>query len=318
MRTAVRTLLEGLIDYAGLFPPAKLSMADAVAEFARRRNGGDAKFLGKFICPAGRLGELTEHARSVMPGTWATSGYREMALDSEPWDVSVVVDRPLSELGAVLDAIDAFNERHATEEHGLAKVRTVEVKIDDPAEIDDAVDELPEDLQPFFEIPRGVLDADPRGMVAALATAENLAAKVRCGGVEPGMIPGTEPLARFIAACAQGGVPFKATAGLHHPIRAEQPLTYEQDPPRAVMHGFVNVFVASAVAFDRRPDAEKLTPILEETDPAAFTLDDEGAAWRDLRVSNERLGTSRARFALSFGSCSFAEPVDDLRALGWL
>ncbi|MEM7622278.1 MAG: hypothetical protein AAF235_03660 [Planctomycetota bacterium] len=315
MRTAVRTLLEGLIDYAGLFPPAKLSMGDAVAEFARRKNGEDAVFLGKFICPASRLDELTEQGQPLMPGTWATSGYREMALDSEPWEISAVIDQPLEE---ALDAIDAFNQRHDAEDKGLARVRTIEMKIAESGDIDDAMEALPEDLQPFFEIPRDVLDGDPRGMIAALATAEGLAGKIRCGGVEPHMIPSTESVARFIATCARANVPFKATAGLHHPIRAEQPLTYDADPPRAVMHGFVNVFVASALASCRKLDADKLVPVLEETDASAFTFNDEQAAWRDLNVGIKDLATSRARFALGYGSCSFTEPLDDLRGLGWL
>ncbi|MEM1183833.1 MAG: hypothetical protein AAGI53_02420 [Planctomycetota bacterium] len=314
MLTSVRTLLDGLIDYAGLFPPSKLPMPKAVQEFARRRASEEAPFLGKFICPASRLDELTEHGRSLMPGTWATSGYREMAVDSDPWEISAVIDAPLNE---ALDAIDAFNQRHATEEDGLAKVKTVEMKVE-PGDVDDVVDELPEDLQPFFEIPRGVLDADPRGFVAALSTAEGLAAKVRCGGVEPHMIPSSESVARFIATCAQARVPFKATAGLHHPIRAEHPLTYDEYPPRAVMHGFVNVFVASALAFEHKLDARALTAVLEETDPSKFTLSDEVVAWRDTSVSIDALGTSRARFALGYGSCSFAEPMDDLRKLGWL
>lgn len=315
MRTAVRTMLEHLIDYAGLFPPSEFSMPDAVAEFARQRASDDAGFLGRFICPASRLEDLTKHGRSLMPGTWATSGYREMALDSEPWGVSVVVDRPL---GEALGAIDAFNERHATEEQGLAKVRTVEIKIAEAGDVDAAVDELPDDLQPFFELPRQALDDDPRGLIAALATAEGLAAKIRCGGVEPEMIPSAETVAKFIVTCARAGVPFKATAGLHHPIRAEHPLTYDANPPRGVMHGFVNVFVASALAFDRKLDASDLVPILEETDASAFTFTDEQATWRRMNVGIEAFGSSRSRFALSYGSCSFTEPMEDLRALGWL
>jgi hypothetical protein len=315
MITSVRTLMDGLIDYAGLFPPSKKPMPDAVSEFARHTNGSHAAFLSKFICPATRLEELTEHGRALMPGTWATSGYREMALTSEPWDISVVIDAPLTE---ALDLIDAFNQRHASEEQGLARARTIEMRVADAAAIDEAVDELPEDVRPFFELPREVLESDPRGMIAALATSEGLAAKIRCGGVEESMIPGSATIARFIATCASAGVPFKATAGLHHPIRAEQALTYDENPPRAVMHGFVNVFVGAALCLDRQADEALLTEILDETDPTAFALDDDGAAWRDRRVALDALGSARARFALGYGSCSFTEPLDDLRALSWL
>ncbi len=315
MLASVRTLMDGLIDYAGLFPPSKRSMSDAVAEFSRHRMGAHERFLGKFICPASRLEELTEQGRSLMPGTFATSGYREMAQTTEPWEVSVVIDQPLEQ---ALDAIDAFNARHANEEGGLAKVRTIEMKIAKAGDVDDAVDALPEDLQPFFELPRETLDADPRGLIAALATSEGLAAKIRCGGVEPQMIPEPRTVARFIATCAAAGVPFKATAGLHHPIRAEHALTYEQNPPRAVMHGFINVFVASAIALQHRAKEDELTQVLEETDASVFRFSEHGIVWREREITLEELGSARSRFALGYGSCSFDEPLDDLRALGLL
>ncbi len=315
MLASIRTLMDGLIDYAGLFPPSKRSMSDAVAEFGRQRMGTHERFLGKFICPASRLDELTEQGRSLMPGTFATSGYREMAQTSEPWEVSVVLDQPLEQ---ALDAIDAFNARHASEEGGLARIRTIELKVARASEVDDVVDALPEDIQPFFELPRETLDADPRGIITALATSEGLAAKIRCGGVEPDMIPPSRTVARFIATCAAAGVPFKATAGLHHPIRADYPLTYEPSPPRATMHGFINVFIASAIALQHRAKEDELTQVIEETDPSAFRFSEHGVVWRDREITLEELGTTRARFALGYGSCSFSEPLDDLRKLGLL
>lgn len=314
MRPGLRTLLNGLIDYAGLFPPAGLTMPAAVGEFARHRAGDRAFALGRFICPVSRLREFSDHGRMLMPGTYATSGYREMAGPGmhEPWDVSALID---IELGDAIAEIDAFNEHHARDDHGLAKVSTVELKIAAASDIDDAVEGIPESLRPFFEIP---LDRDCRGMVAALAGQDGLAAKVRCGGITPGLIPSSASLAGFIAACVAAAVPFKATAGLHHPIRGPQPLTYEPSPPRAVMHGFVNVFVAAALARAGRADAALIERILDETDPAALTLSAAGAAWRDVSIDLSALADARDRFALSYGSCSFTEPFDDLERLGWL
>ncbi|HEX7807360.1 MAG TPA: hypothetical protein VF608_01500, partial [Thermoanaerobaculia bacterium] len=106
-------------------------------------------------------------------------------------------------------------------------------------------------------------------------------------------------------------VAFKATAGLHHPLRCVRPLTYEPNAPTGLMHGFVNVFLAAAMI----EDAEA---ILEERDASAFAFDDDGASWRDRRVSTEALEKLRSHCAISFGSCSFEEPIDDLRALHWL
>jgi len=142
-------------------------------------------------------------------------------------------------------------------------------------------------------------------------------AKARTGGVVPEAIPDPADLARFIAACLAASVPWKATAGLHHPIRAERALTYEPGGPRAVMHGFLNVFAAAAFAGGGAPFAD-LEVVLREEEAAAFHLGYDGLSWRHLRVSTDELARSRRDFASSFGSCSFAEPVADLRSLGVL
>jgi len=139
-------------------------------------------------------------------------------------------------------------------------------------------------------------------------------AKIRTGGVKPEAIPAVADVAAFIRACADRKLPFKATAGLHHPVRAEYPLTYESDSPRAVMHGFLNVFLAACFAWHGRRDIEA---ILNETDPTAFRFHDR-AHWRDWSLDAAEVQEARTRFAHAFGSCSFEEPIRDLEALGLL
>jgi hypothetical protein len=139
-------------------------------------------------------------------------------------------------------------------------------------------------------------------------------AKLRTGGVTPDAIPSIESIADFIRACAELRLPFKATAGLHHPVRAPHPLTYAADAPRAVMHGFLNVFMAAALAWHGDHDLE---PVLAETDPVAFRFDDR-AHWRDRFLTVDQVRDARSRFAHAFGSCSFDEPVDGLKDLGLL
>lgn len=139
-------------------------------------------------------------------------------------------------------------------------------------------------------------------------------AKIRTGSVKPEGIPTVEEVATFIRACAARKLAFKATAGLHHSIRAEQALTYEANSPRAVMHGFINVFLAACFAWHGRNEIE---PVLAESDPSAFRFDDR-AHWRDWSLDVEQVRDARTNFAHAFGSCSFEEPVHDLEALGWL
>ncbi|HJT86512.1 MAG TPA: hypothetical protein VJ732_01625 [Bryobacteraceae bacterium] len=140
-------------------------------------------------------------------------------------------------------------------------------------------------------------------------------AKLRTGGVTPAAIPSPSRVADFLCQAAAGGVAFKATAGLHHPIRSPRPLTYAPDSPRAIMHGFLNVFVAAAFAWQGM-HRDVVLEILTDSDPGAFQFRDDELAWRASSVSRAQVEAARLHFAHSFGSCSFEEPISELRELG--
>lgn len=142
-------------------------------------------------------------------------------------------------------------------------------------------------------------------------------AKVRTGGLTPETIPTASDLAGLLHRAAARKLAFKATAGLHHPIRSDRALTYDVASPRAIMHGFVNVFTAAAFAWHGM-DLEALIAVIEESDSNAFKFDDRQVCWRGQTLSTDQLRAARVDFAHSFGSCSFEEPLDDLRKLGWL
>ena len=63
---ALRTLVAGVVDYAGLFPPAGLDMPAAVRHYAECRVGDDAWMLGRFVVQAARLDEW-ESAVAALP-----------------------------------------------------------------------------------------------------------------------------------------------------------------------------------------------------------------------------------------------------------
>jgi hypothetical protein len=142
-------------------------------------------------------------------------------------------------------------------------------------------------------------------------------AKIRTGGVTTEAFPEITAVARFLRACAGAHVAFKATAGLHHPVRCVKPFTYKPDSPQGTMHGFLNVFLAAAMV--RRGYANMLVEqALAEEDPKAFQFSDDGVQWRDAHFSSIELTGMRRNFAIAFGSCSFEEPISDLQALGLL
>ena len=150
----------------------------------------------------------------------------------------------------------------------------------------------------------------PSRLLDAIA-ARGLHAKIRTGGITPDAFPAIDDIAGFLRACKAKGVAFKATAGLHHPLRCVKPLTYEPNAPTGTMHGFINVFLAAALL-------DHADEVLAEADPRAFAFDDDGVSWRGHSVSTEELIAMRRDFATSFGSCSFEEPIGDLKELGWL
>lgn len=115
-------------------------------------------------------------------------------------------------------------------------------------------------------------------------------AKVRCGGEH---VPSPEELGRFVRACRESRVPFKATAGLHHPLAAEG------------RHGFLNVLAACAFEDDDALVGE-------------VGLDSDALRWRDREAGAEELARVRREQLVAVGSCSFFDPVDDLRELGVL
>jgi len=175
-----------------------------------------------------------------------------------------------------------------------------------PAQVETFETKMPRrfSLPTYCEAP---LDAIPRGAFA----------KVRTGGLTPDMIPPTPQLADFLCEAARRRVPFKATAGLHHPLRSLRPLTDAADAPHAVLHGFVNVFTAAAFAW-HGARKEIVIDTLNDVDPSAFDFRDDELRWRGRSLSTAELRAARRDFAHSFGACSFEEPIRDLRELGLL
>jgi hypothetical protein len=298
--TALRALLAGSIDYAGLFPPAELGMSEAVRNYRAYRASDAAWALGRFVVPASRLGEFEQASVSLLPARPS----------DEAWRLSALLGAdPSGDLGA----IGEFNCRHAAGGAGAAVTDVVEAKADSTAAVAALLSRMPGYVQGYVEVP---VDPDPAALIAAIAS-QGGRAKVRTGGVTAEAFPATGHLVRFFDACVRAGVAFKATAGLHHPLRAEYPLTYAPDGPRGRMFGFLNVFLATAFM------AEGLEPavaadLLEESSASALHVTSETIEWRGRRLDLAPIEAARRRAIVSFGSCSFTEPIGDLTALGLL
>jgi hypothetical protein len=290
--TALERLLDGLVDYAGLFPPAALSMADAVRNYATYRRSEQRAMLGRFVVPAARLDEFVAAARV----------HDEAAVGEEAtaW--------PLAVLAAPGDLarIEAFNAAHGTR----WRIDTVETKADSVKEIEAIAATFAPRYTVYVEVPAS---GDPTRLITALMD-HGIRAKLRTGGVTTGAFPTTEEVFHFLSLCVGRRVPFKATAGLHHPVRGDFPLTYDRVSVHGTMFGFLNIFVA-AVLLHAGQTVAKVIPVLEERDPSAFVATDDAVGWRGLTATTAEVAAARAAFAGSFGSCSFEEPMRELAAL---
>lgn len=285
---SLHALLSGLIDYAGLFPPAGLPLGEVVRNYDEYRRSSVSFALGRLIVPAARLDELLA-LFSVHGNRWPVSA---LVGDDLPGDAA--------RIAAVADSADIV-------------VESAEVRAATVAQVRAAVSALAGVREVYVELP---LTSELPTLVKAVADV-GARAKIRTGGVVADAIPSVPLCARFIESCAANDVAFKATAGLHHPVCGQYALTYAADAPRGNMFGFLNVFVAAgfARAGMRGDDLEQL---LAESSPEAFHFDHVGLAWRDQSLSLEDLHATRKSFAMSFGSCSFREPIDDLTQLGLL
>ena len=297
---ARRALLEGLVDYAGLFPPAALGMTDSVARYDEYRRSEHRWALGKFVVPVARLQEFERAAQAVAGGI-------------SSWRLALVAG---ADFGADVRAIEAF-AHDAVERAGVGaiEVRASSVEQIDAIAVSAALlrVHIPDAFEVFIEVP---LAPDPSGLIRSIG-AHGLRAKVRTGGVEAGAFPDAGRLAEFIVLCAAHGVTFKATAGLHHALRGSYPLTYDPASEHGTMFGFLNVFVAALFAREGL-DAASVRALLEERDAANFAFDETGVTWRGRTVLAPAVHAARADTATSFGSCSFTEPLSDLSTLGLL
>jgi hypothetical protein len=173
-----------------------------------------------------------------------------------------------------------------------------------PGEVEDAVEQLGQS-SPVVYLESAT---DETGsLIAEIAAVRrggrDVRAKLRTGGLEAGAFPDVATVANFVGRCVATEVPFKATAGLHHPFPTRS------DVDGATEHGFVNLLAATRAAL---AGVDDLVGCLTDTDPNDFDLPT--ATWRGIGVD---LSPGAVRAALgSIGSCSIDEPAGYLRDLG--
>jgi hypothetical protein len=327
MKTSFKSFMNKLIDYAGLFPPAKLPMNASVRNFNKYQTGNHSWMLSRFICPVPRLRELDVYHRSLINrenhwnlsalgrGGNETKGFMEGLLQ----DLEDIAEFIRFHKGAAV--IDAFEVRLPGELFEKPDIERIQDFLGQSANLFE--NNISNEIISFYE--SGLLENwndARRTFINAIAGHNQLifdnnykkygmaGFKLRCGGVKPSMYPSVEQVASAIHTCKNRKIPFKATAGLHHPIR------HFNKNAGVNMHGFINVFGAGVLSHCHDLELGVIEEIVAEENPSNFRFDESAFSWQDYLATAEQIEEIRSKYMISFGSCSFDEPLEDLTSLG--
>ncbi len=323
MVESLSALLEQVIDYAGLFPPASLELDPAIRAYARHRAEPEAWMLGRFICPAARLAELDPYFDTLLADGDPLTLCVLCRGSAQPATSAVTLDEDLRAAAAFAAppgtrvSIESFEVKLSP---SLTRLDEIRQTLTAAATVRDGCGFGA--VPTFWESLSGNdwRDVQSATVGAVASVNDTLAAdghaafgfKIRCGGVEPSAFPTVEQLACGIVTAARAGVPLKFTAGLHHPLRR-----YDEGLG-CKMHGFLNVFTAAVLASARGLDESSIFDVLACEKISDFAFSPQGLTWQDQHVTTAEIGAARAAATTSFGSCSFDEPREDLQGLGLL
>jgi hypothetical protein len=300
---SLRVFLDRAIDYAGMFPPCALALEPALRNHASYVRSPEAWMLNGFVLQV----EQFDPTRQFFAEFDLHHPLRVAALGPK----TTKADAFLDGLRKAKTAIRSFSRSDVD----LVSVTHLEMFL--PDDLDSAslkeASAIVGELPVFWEAPPERAE-QTIALIARHNSDEDTAKfgyKLRTGGVTADAFPTSGQIASALVTAATHQLPIKFTAGLHHPIRQFR------DEVKTKMHGFLNVLGAAVLAAEHRWNADKAVTMLEDGDPRSFSFTEQFFTWRDWKIDTKRL-QHRRKFVRSFGSCSFDEPRDDLRALGFL
>ncbi len=301
---SLEALVEGLFDYAGMFPPAALTFQDALKEAAGFKDTLTRPSIvgADMVITAAQLNEATtqhmleagfhrgNHIRMCLVGTHASDGHkrasqilaynRESRVDRVPHEVVALelhseMDDPMDAAGALMP--------------GRFVLSGQDIQVYWEPKLTDA--EWNERFDEVWSVIDGCNSESELPIVGL---------KVRAAG-EHALSPAT--LARIIPEINKRTLPFKVTQGLHHALAGTH------DNPI----GFIGLAAALRLNEEGALNAEQLEACITEADGAAFDWAG-GISWRGHSIDRAQAGHAM-RIPFQIGSCSISEPDQELDAL---
>ncbi|MFI5144208.1 MAG: hypothetical protein ACHQJ4_01310 [Ignavibacteria bacterium] len=307
-----------LIDYAGTFPPASLDLKTSFTNYLKYQDTPESWMLSRYVIPAKRLSELASiiEREKIIPNkplNFSVLGGKEVA-------ISKFFDGLVADIEEILKFKTKFGDNIITETYEVLLPLELLVVPDMNKLVDfftkvsvSFFDSLDKNVSVFYEAAPGKELEILSKAISYFNMIGNFAGyKIRTGGIEPSSFPPAEKIARSLSVCSENETPMKCTAGLHHPFR------HYDASVGTRMHGFINVFCAGIFAFNLDLNEHELTRMLLEEDPYKFKFSDNKISYEGFEVFEEEIAEAREKYILSFGSCSFEEPVEDLHKLKYL
>ncbi len=304
------------LDYAGLFPPAQLNMADAVAAFSSYESHEKSNLLARFVIPAMRLEELLPQlelqfskSQKTAQNWWKFSGIVQAATDLPSFEANLTRDCNL-----IYNFQEKFKGKIEFDAFEIP-LPSVLFSADGAIQINRILERIQTETTRIQKKSKVFLELDLKLDCSVFLS--NLAAhnsnsnrplyiKLRTGGITPAAIPSCETIARVMQQAAQTRIPLKATAGMHDPVR------HFDEQLECKMHGFLNIFCATMFAHSKNLSVTEIIAILELDKTSDFQFLSHGLQVLSHCVSNAEIQKLRNQAVLSFGSCSFEEPVEYL------
>ncbi|MCG8633607.1 MAG: hypothetical protein MI863_07245 [Desulfobacterales bacterium] len=289
MTPAFKQFMTGIIDYAGMFPPAALDPGTALKNYRTYLGTEFRWMLNNFILPVSKL-SLTEPADDL--------------------SLSVIIKDPVSEDEKKM--LSQWAPRIQALETVLPE------KPDTPSEVAACLEDFraqaagagragifvettgPERFSTVIEVLARINRSSSGGRFGF---------KLRCGGADKAAVPSPERVAAVIASCRDHDIPLKFTAGLHHPFFGFS------ESLGTVRHGFINIFSAALLAFSCSLCKEEIRACLTDGNKKSFVFSGTGFSWQGRSVGIDAIERLRREKVIGFGSCSFEEPLADLVSL---
>ncbi len=327
--------MNGLIDYAGLFPPADLPLNEAINEYAEQLKSENSAMLSRFIIPISKLDDLDD----FVP-LFASIGPLRLSVLGGGGNND---DEYLNKINQNVADINRYREKHGDK----IQIDVIECKMATNTPSRSTMQEATTTLNKnglmhyheFAELPYVGINYSTNEdesswnevivpTVELISEIEGAGVKLRCGGIVKEAFPSVEQVAAMIQTCVLAKAPMKFTAGLHHPIR------HFADEYDEFMHGFINTFGAGvfATTFPTPKNSQEkyrmfilLSHMIDDQNAENFSFSDNSMSWKvgddrdtEFEIDGEKIESARKNGMISYGSCSFQEPIDDLAQLGWM